>query len=148
MAAHLLECGVKPYDIYDVVYERREVSQVRLLAFVINNLKFYCDGEFAGYIIKEKDLLSCDASHRDVEGFTDFVRSIKGVQVSFMILEQKYDIRINLRSRGKYIINDVAKYFGGGGHKLAAGATISNKSCDDIENQILKLLKRKNKNVD
>ncbi len=143
MAAHLLECGVKPYDIYDVVYERREMSQVRLLANVINNLKFYCDGEFAGYIIKEEDLLSCDASHRDVEGFTDFVRSIKGVQVSFMILEQKYDIRINLRSRGKYIINDIAKHFGGGGHKLAAGATVSNKTYTEIESIIVELLKRK-----
>ena len=147
MAAHLLECGVKPYDIYDVVYERREMSQVKLLASVIHNLKFYNEGEFAGYIIKKEDLKSCGATHRDVEGFTDFVRSIKGVQVSFMILEQKYDIRINLRSRGKYIINDIAKYFGGGGHQLAAGATISNSSCEDIEDKIVKLLKRKNKHV-
>ena len=143
MAAHLLECGVKPYDIYDVVYERREMSQVRLLAFVINNLKFYSDGEFAGYIIRQDDLDKCNSTHKDVEGFTDFVRSIKGVQVSFMILEQKYDIRINLRSRGKYIINDIAKNFGGGGHKLAAGATILNKDCETIENKIVELLKRK-----
>jgi len=143
MAAHLLESGVKPYDVYDVVYERRELSQVRLLAFVINNLKFYSDGEFAGYIIRQDDLNKCKSTHKDVEGFTDFVRSIKGVQVSFMILEQKYDIRINLRSRGKYIINDIAKNFGGGGHKLAAGATILNKDCETIENEIIELLKRK-----
>ena len=143
MAAHLLESGVKPYDIYDVVYERRELSQVTLLAFVINNLKFYFDGEFAGYIIRLSDLEKCNASHKDVEGFTDFVRSIKGVQVSFMILEQKYDIRINFRSRGKYIINDIAQKFGGGGHKLAAGATIRNKTIDEIQEKIIKLLKRK-----
>ena len=60
-----------------------------------------------------------------------------------MILEQKYDIRINLRSRGKYIINDIAKHFGGGGHNLAAGATINNKNCEEVENQIIELLNRK-----
>ena len=60
-----------------------------------------------------------------------------------MILEQKYDFRINLRSRGKYIINDIAKKFGGGGHKLAAGATVKSMEMNDIENEIVKLLKRK-----
>ncbi len=143
MAAHLLQSGVKPYDIYDIVYERRELSQVRLLSFVINNLKFYENGEFACYKITVNDLKSVNADYRDVEGFTDFVRSIKGVQVAFMILEQKYDFRINLRSRGKYIINDIAKKFGGGGHKLAAGATVKSMEMNDIENEIVKLLKRK-----
>jgi len=143
MASHLLRCGVKPYDIYDQVYERRELSQVKLLSFVINNLKFYENGEFAGYIIKLEDLKEIGATHQDVEGFTDFVRSIKGVQVAFMILEQNYDIRINLRSRGKYIINDIAKRFDGGGHKLAAGATIKNKSIESVENEIINLLLRK-----
>ena len=60
-----------------------------------------------------------------------------------MILEQNYDIRINFRSRGKYIINDIAKRFDGGGHKLAAGATIKNMSIESVENEIIKLLLRK-----
>ena len=128
MASHLLKCGVKPYDIYDIIYERREVSQVKLLAYVINNIKFWNDGLFAGYIITKNDLKNCNAKYNDVEGFTDFVRSIKGVQVAFMILEQDYSVRINFRSRGKYIINDIAKKFGGGGHLLAAGASIKNLS--------------------
>ena len=143
MAAHLLECGVKPYDIYDVIYERRELSQIKLLSFVINNLKFHSDGEFASFIIKQENLEDANASTQDVEGFTDFVRQIKGVQVSFMILEQKYDLRINFRSRGKYIINDIAKQFGGGGHKLAAGATIKNSTIEIVEKEIIKLLNRK-----
>jgi len=143
MAAHLLKCGVKPYDIYDVIYERRELSQIKLLSFVINNIKFHSDGEFASFIIREVDLISVNASYHDVEGFTDFVRQIKGVQVAFMILEQKYSLRINFRSRGKYIINDIAKHFGGGGHKLAAGATIENLTIDQVENKIIKLLNRK-----
>ena len=143
MAAHLIECGVKPYDIYDVIYERRELSQIRLLSLVISKLKFHCEGEFASFVITQKDLEFAKATTYDVEGFTDFVRQIKGVQVAFMLLEQKYDIRINFRSRGKYIINDIAQKFGGGGHKLAAGATIRNKTIDEIQEKIIKLLKRK-----
>tara|TARA_Y100000748_G_C15061385_1_gene318744 strand:- start:72 stop:506 length:435 start_codon:yes stop_codon:yes gene_type:complete len=143
MAAHLLECGVKPYDIYDLVYERREISQVKLLSYVINNLEFYSNDEFAGYTITKEVIDSHGAKYSDVEGFTDFVRSIKGVQVSFMILEQPHNIRINFRSRGKYIINDIAEHFGGGGHKLAAGATIKDQSIEEIKSKIINLLIRK-----
>ena len=98
---------------------------------------------FAGYVIDQELLDQAKANHTDVEGFTDFVRSIKGVEVAFMILEQRYDVRINLRSRGKYIIRDIAEHFSGGGHELAAGATIKNISIEKIESKIVDLLNRK-----
>tara|TARA_Y100000590_G_scaffold282868_1_gene318209 strand:- start:132 stop:581 length:450 start_codon:yes stop_codon:yes gene_type:complete len=145
MASHLLSLGVKPYDVYSKVYERREIPQILLLSLAINKIKFYSEGEFAGYIIDQKLLEKANAKHTDVEGFTDFVRSIKGVEVAFMILEQRYDLRINLRSRGKYIIRDIAEHFGGGGHKLAAGATIKNISIEKVESKIVDLLNRKKK---
>ena len=143
MASHLLSVGVKPYNVYSKVYERREIPQILLLSLAINKIKFYSDGEFAGYIINQELLDQANAKHTDVEGFTDFVRSIKGVEVAFMILEQRYDIRINLRSRGKYIIRDIAEHFNGGGHELAAGATIKNISIEKIESKIVDLLNRK-----
>ena len=77
----------------------------------------------------------------DIDGFTEFVRSIKGVEIAFMI-QQVTDTahRINFRSSGNYIINDVAKMFGGGGHIYAAGARIEDLSTKEIEQQILKQL--------
>ena len=45
-------------------------------------------------------------------------------------------------------VNDIAEKFGGGGHQLATGATIANKSVDEIEKEIIQLLKnKKEKNV-
>ena len=89
-------------------------------------------------------LKHCDAELEDVDGFTDFARSIKGVEVSFMISEiNQNKFRINFRSRGKYIINDIAQYFNGGGHKLAAGATVENTTIDKLENKIFKMLQNK-----
>ena len=145
MASHLLQLGVKPYEVYSNIYERREIPQILLLASAINKIKFYSGGEFAGYVINQGMLDKVNAKHTDVEGFTDFVRSIKGVEVAFMILEQRYDTRINLRSRGKYIIRDIAEHFGGGGHQLAAGATSKNISIEKIETKIVDLLNRKKK---
>ena len=134
MASHLLECGVNPYDVYESIYERRSKEQLCLLSKSINNLNFYFNDTVCGSIITKKMQKESGANPSHVEGFTDFFRSINKVQIAFCIVEQKNNIRINFRSRGKYIINDVAKKFGGGGHKLAAGATINGKTLDEAGN--------------
>ena len=51
--------------------------------------------------------------------------------------------RINFRSSGNVIINDIAKYFGGGGHKFAAGAMIKDISATDIVKNVITQLERK-----
>ena len=142
MAKEILEVGVKPYDVYSNVYEQRTISQVKLLGSVIDALKIV--DEFACIKISLDMLEKCNATLEDVDGFTDFMRSIKGVEVSFMISQiNNNKFRINFRSRGKYIINDIAAHFNGGGHKLAAGATVENSSFDEIENTIIGMLNKK-----
>ena len=86
---------------------------------------------------------NCSAKAFHVEGFTDFFRSIDKVQIAYCVIEQSKNVRINFRSRGKYIINDIAKKFGGGGHKLAAGATINGKTTSEVQGEILNYIKRK-----
>ena len=78
-----------------------------------------------------------NGSDEDVDGFTEFLRMIQGVEISFMILEKPDGThRISFRSSGKYTVNDVAKLFNGGGHKFAAGASMKNISANDIEKKI------------
>mgnify|MGYP001156702449 FL=1 len=143
MAAFLLDKGVKPYNVYEKIYERRSLFQIKLLSESIKNLKFNFNNEVCGVIISKAVQDNAGANYEHVEGFTDFFRSIEGVQIAYCIVEQDYSFRINFRSRGKYIINDIAKSFGGGGHKLAAGATVKNLSGSEIEDKILNKLKRK-----
>ena len=40
----------------------------------------------------------------------------------------------------KYIINDIASEFGGGGHKFAAGCSVSNSNAIEIQEKIVNLL--------
>ena len=144
MAAHLLDLGVKPYEIHRAIYEQRKLSQVRLMSYVIQALKFSNDGRFAWYIIDAEMIAKSEAILSDVDGFTEFVRTIKGVEVAFMIQEvSPHSHRINFRSSGNYIINDVAKAFGGGGHIYAAGAHVDGLSVKEIEKNILEQLTKK-----
>jgi len=123
IAMDCIENGVNNSKIYQSIYENRSKEQVALLAKVIDNLKFDKEGQIASFIISNEMLKNCGANPQDVDGFTDFVRTIEGVEIAIMVYENESNhCRVNFRSKGNYIINNIAKSLGGGGHKFAAGA--------------------------
>ena len=144
MAAYLLDCGVDGYDIQRSIYEQQRLSQVKLLGNVIRDLQFSKQGKVAWTIITQDILSESNANDEDAGGFTEYIRMIENVEVSYMIRElNNSHHRINFRSSGNVIINDIAKYFGGGGHKFAAGALIDNMKTKEIINTINDMLNKK-----
>ena len=80
----------------------------------------------------------------DNDGMSDFLRGIEGVEVSFCVTELKSNLyKISFRSRKKYIINDIAGEFGGGGHMLAAGATVEADNIQELTNSIIHHLEKR-----
>ena len=51
--------------------------------------------------------------------------------------------RINFRSSGNYVINDIARDLGGGGHYYAAGARVEGMTVKELEKVIVDKLKNK-----
>ncbi len=144
MAIDLIRSGTVPHLIHRHIYENRRIQEVRLLGEVIRRLEFACDGRIAHFRITAETLTNCAAVPGDVDGFTDYARSIEGVEVSFMLLVVSPVVtRLNFRSMGNITVNDVAGHYGGGGHKFAAGATIAHKSLDEIEKEVIDLLAQK-----
>ena len=84
------------------------------------------------------DFKKYNASLFENDGMSDFLRGIEGVEVSFVITEIAENLyKISFRSRKKYIINDIAGEFGGGGHALAAGATVQTSDVKKLTNDII-----------
>ena len=48
---------------------------------------------------------------------------------------------MSFRSRCDVAANEVAKRFGGGGHRAAAGAFIENESFEEVQNQVLTIVR-------
>jgi phosphoesterase RecJ-like protein len=114
------------------------------MGLIIQNLHYSDNGQVAWSIITQDMLKKTDADDGDVDGFTEFIRTIEGVEVSFMIQETNNgNHRINFRSSGNYIINDIAQSFDGGGHKFAAGARVDDMSIKGIELKIINKLSEK-----
>lgn len=125
VAKELLGYGVKPYMVYRNVYESYSLERMKLLGKIIENLQFTDDRRIAYFPVTLEMQEEVGAQPEDIEGFSDFIRSLGDIEVSVMFHEVAPDkTRINFRSKGKVIINSVAKHFDGGGHKFAAGAII------------------------
>ena len=64
--------------------------------------------------------------------------SVKGVVAGILFLELPNGIKVSFRSKGDIPINELAKEFGGNGHKNAAGARIHDVQLAEMRERILK----------
>jgi bifunctional oligoribonuclease and PAP phosphatase NrnA len=125
IVSQLLKTGVNGKQIYEHVYEQNSPNKIALMAKALNGLNYECDGQLAWFIITQLMFKETKASHWDTEGFAEIPRGINGVEVSLMFTElDSHKTKISLRSKGKYVINNIAMKYGGGGHNFAAGAVI------------------------
>ena len=126
IAIECLEKGVDTNSIYQKIYENSSKTRVSVLGEMIKNISYDLDGQFAWSIVTSDIMKKHDATKNDLEGFSDFIRSIEGVEVALVIYEVDQNIcRINFRSKGNFLVNNIAKSFGGGGHAFASGAVVN-----------------------
>ncbi|MBU4443909.1 bifunctional oligoribonuclease/PAP phosphatase NrnA [bacterium] len=137
IAAELIRLGVKPTEIFSNVYENYTRQRMKLLGATLQKVQYEFEGKLAWFTVLGSDVREAGATLDEVGGFTDFVRSIKGVEVAIMFLEvRKNRVRVNFRSQGRVIINEIARKFGGGGHFFAAGISLN----DTLEEAVDKIL--------
>ena len=141
IAIECIEVGVDTTSLYQRIYESSSHARVALLGKILRDIHYELDGEFAWFVIDQKMMDDAKATNADVEGFSDFVRTIRGVEVAMMVLENDDgSCRLNFRSMGKYIINGVASELGGGGHQFAAGAIV-NESIETLLSSAVEKIK-------
>ena len=138
IAIECLENGVDTNYIYQKIYENSSKERVSVLAEMISNISYELNGKFAWSFVTNETMKKHDANKEDLDGFPDFIRSIEGVEAALMIFEIDDDLcRMNFRSKGKIIVNKIARSFGGGGHAFASGAVV-HKSIEKAKSIIVK----------
>ena len=137
-AAQLLECGAKPSKLYGDLYERETVGRVRLRGIVLARIETELDGLFAHTYIKPEDYEQTGALPSDTEDLINLALEIEGTRFATILVGQvDGGYKMSFRSRCDVAANEVAKEFGGGGHRAAAGAFIDNDNFDEVHAQVL-----------
>ena len=135
--AHLIQLGADPVKIYQQVYEQGSVNRLRLLGLALANLQTSHEGKIAYIVLTHEMLASTHTTEIDSDTFIPFTLTIGGVQIGLLFAEVEGLIKISFRSKGDIWINELAKEFGGNGHKNAAGARIPHALLEDIISQVL-----------
>lgn len=137
IAAHLLEIGVNPTDVYRLIYDESKFTKFKLLGRALNSMKLYNNDKLAVMVVTQKDLDECAALETDTEGFINFCMGVENVVVGLFFLELSDGFKVSLRSKGSYYIHKLAQLFGGGGHKNASGIRIRNEKMNDLKDKII-----------
>ncbi len=125
IAAHLIECGADPVDLYHRVYEQWSPGRFQLLGLMLEGLATAYDGRLVFVTVTREMLSRTGTREEDTDNFTVYPMSVRGALAGLLFLELPDGVKISFRSRGDIPINELAKTFGGNGHKNAAGARLS-----------------------
>jgi len=139
IAVDAIQMGLDISKVYQNIYENSSVSRMKLLGNVIQKLNYDCDGELVWFLLNHDMIKEVNGSNQDFDGFTDFFRGIKGVEVSLMFYDLGGKVRLSFRSKGKYKVSEIAKKMGGGGHPFAAAALVEGELAD-VKSTVLNLM--------
>ena len=141
--SNLLKTGISHSDIHNHIYDNNKFERVQLLSYSLSKIKVVENLNTCFISLSRKELDKYKYEKGDTEGIVNYGLSIKNIKFAVIFMEDFNEniIKISLRSRGDFDVNEFSKnIFGGGGHKNAAGA-ISKRSLDDTINYFLESLK-------
>ncbi|MFN0151996.1 MAG: DHH family phosphoesterase [bacterium] len=131
VAADLVAAGALPDDIYRALFEDLSWERLRLLPHALGSLRAGADGKLAWLGITHAMFRDAGAIEEDADRFVDQIRGLRGVEVCAVFRElESGDVKVSLRSSGRVDVQRVAVQFGGGGHRLAAGAHLPGPYAD------------------
>jgi phosphoesterase RecJ-like protein len=123
-AGDLVEAGAKPAEIYASLYEQDSLARVQLRGRILARTQTELEGRLAHTAALRQDFEETGALPSDTEDVINMTLGIAGTEVAVILVEQQTGgFKLSFRSRTRQVdCNELAKHFGGGGHKAAAGA--------------------------
>lgn len=131
LASALVRAGAKTNALYDQLFENNPLGRLKLIGIVLDRLQVVLHGKVAYTQIHLADYEKTGAHPQDTEDMVNFTRSVEGVEVGVIFLEQpRGGIKVSFRSRRVVDVARLAEQFGGGGHKFASGAVVDAPMAD------------------
>jgi phosphoesterase RecJ-like protein len=126
-AAELIEHGASPSEIYNQLYEQETLARLQLRGRILARTQTELAGRLAHTAALAEDFQATGALASDTEDVINLTLGIAGTQVAVILVEQASGgFKLSFRSRTATVnCNELARHFGGGGHKAAAGAFIN-----------------------
>jgi phosphoesterase RecJ-like protein len=139
IGAELLRQGVNVGRVSQLLYESYPRRRAELLRELLGTMRFEGQGKVASFSLSLATAAKLGARPEDNEGLIDHIRAIQGVVVAVFFEElPEGKVRVSMRSKTDAAdVCAICEKFGGGGHKLAAGARVRG-TLAEVEEKVLK----------
>ncbi|SHH36241.1 DHH family phosphoesterase [Winogradskyella jejuensis] len=137
--ASLIDKGADNTNIHNQVYDTNSYSRLQLLGRALQNLKVIPEFHTAHITLSQAELDEFNFKKGDTEGIVNYALSIQNTRLAAIFIENTQEgiIKISLRSKGDFSVNELSrKHFNGGGHTNAAGG----RSEDTLEATVEKFI--------
>ena len=121
--AALVELGVQDYRLQDLINNCLPEKNLRLLGHALYNRMEILEEYHVGIIyLSKKDYDHFNIQRGDTEGIVNTMMMLKSVRLACFITEQPTIVKLSLRSKGDFNVQEFCRdHFNGGGHKNASG---------------------------
>ncbi len=127
-AGDLLKHGVRTAFFNDIIYGTFSRKAIELKRIAWRSLHVWKNRKVAEVTLTRDDFRSVRGTKADAEDIIEIPRSVVRNEIAlffYQIPDRTKEVRCSIRTRGDWDATELAKKFGGGGHRKAAGCTIT-----------------------
>lgn len=136
-----VEAGVNPAAMARRVFDSNSFGKLKLIGALLDRMELLDEGRLAVLYLDDAMLAACGCTQNDTEGLINLPLTALEIQaVVFFRAGLDGAVRVSMRSKYDVDVRLVAKAYGGGGHKNAAGFTVDGpleRVRDDILNRVV-----------
>ena len=125
-AAGLIKAGASPKQTYQAIYGGRSFNSRLLLGRILSRSQTHFNGRLIITHENSDDISELGIESRDSDILYQLLQSVAGTEAIAYIRQEKPDeCSLGLRSRDWVNVAAIAESLGGGGHRNAAGCTVT-----------------------
>ncbi|MGE5297836.1 MAG: DHH family phosphoesterase [Acidobacteriaceae bacterium] len=140
VASELLKKGARIDRIAAFTYGQKRPQTLKAWSRGLENTRFDPKRQLVYSVMTEEDLKELGATEEDLQGFVEMLNHIPQAKFALLLRQDGDTVKGSMRSelhKGTDV-SEIAHLFGGGGHKLAAGFTVSGKLVKEGKNWMIK----------
>lgn len=139
IASELLQHDINHAEIARRLYDTDTILVMHFKGYLMSNVEQYADGRL-NVVCAPKSLLDeYNVDEKDTGDIVNIPRAVEGCEIAASIREYSGKIKVSFRSNGKYDVSEICMKIGGGGHEMAAGASVVGKTMEEVKLLVIKI---------
>ena len=142
MAAALTEAKADVFECADELFHQHSLAALRLKGLMFEKMFLLFEARVVVHLVTKEMMAASGGREVDCEAALDESMGLPHVELALMLRENRNGtLKGSLRSRGDIDVEKIAKPFGGGGHRHAAGLDVEGSSLDALYQELLTVIK-------